>query len=142
MSYDSPVRPQYWQLHAKNGNGMYFIAYYSPKQKLSDIGEWFAKAYQAKYNEPPIYSSLNGFGDIMILAQAADQAKSTDPKAIVKTLETGTFKTWAAGEVKFPRADGVYWHNWSPPILILHYTQLNQDWRQADILLEHVGTTH
>jgi len=142
VSYDSPVRPQYWQLHAKNGNGMYFIAYYSPKQKLSDIGEWFAKAYQAKYNEPPIYSSLNGFGDIMILAEAADQAKSTDPKAIVKALEAGTFKTWAAGDVKFPRADGVYWHNWAPPILILHYTQPNQDWRQAEILLEHIGATH
>jgi branched-chain amino acid transport system substrate-binding protein len=140
ISYDAPVRPQYWQLHPKDGNGIYFIAYYSPKEKLSDIGEWFAKAYEAKFKEPPIYSSLNGFGDVMILAEAADAAKSTDPKAIVQALETGSFKSWTADTVKFPRADGPFWHNWAPPILILHYTQPNQDWRQAEILLEHAGT--
>jgi branched-chain amino acid transport system substrate-binding protein len=142
ISYDAPVRPQFWQLHAKNGNGIYFVAYYSPREKLSDIGEWFAKAYQAKFNEPPIYSSLNGFGDVMILAEAADAAKSTEPKAMVQALETGSFKSWTADPVRFPRADGPFWHNWAPPILILHYTQPNQDWRQADILLEHVGTAH
>ena len=140
LSYDAPVRPQFWQLHPKNGSGIYFIAYYSPKQKLSDIGQWFAKKYQEKFNEAPIYSSLNGFGDVAILAQAANLAKSTDPKDIVKALETGTFKTWADTEVKFPAAPGVYWHNWSPPILILQYTKPNQDWRDADIILEHVGT--
>ena len=140
VSYDAPVRPQYWQLHPKNGNGIYFIAYYSPKEKLSDIGEWFAKAYQARFNEPPIYSSLNGFGDVMILAEAADAAKSSEPKAIVQALETGSFKSWTADPVRFPRADGPFWHNWAPPILILHYTQPNQDWREAEIRLEHVGT--
>ena len=142
ISYDAPVRPQFWKLHPKDGAGLYFIAYYSPKQKLSDIGEWFAKAYQAKYNEPPIYSSMNGFGDVMILAEAARQAKSTDPKAIVKALETGTFKTWADAVVTFPRADGPYWHNWAPPMLIIHYTKPDEDWRDAEVVLEHVGSKH
>jgi branched-chain amino acid transport system substrate-binding protein len=140
LSYDAPVRPQYWQLHPKNGSGIYFIAYYSPQQKLSDVGEWFAKRYQEKFNEPPVYSSLNGFGDVLIFAEAADQAKSTDPKAVIKALETGAFKNWAATPVTFPRAAGVYWHNWSPPILILKYTEPNQDWRKATLVLEHVGT--
>jgi hypothetical protein len=27
-------------------------------------------------------------------------------------------------------------------VVILHYTQPNQDWREAEILLEHVGTGH
>ncbi len=142
ISYDAPVRPQYWQLHPKNGSGIYFIAYYSPKEKLSDIGEWFAKAYQAKYNEPPIYSSLNGFGDVMILAEAVDAAKSTDSKAVVHALETGSFKSWTTDAVTFPRADGPFWHNWAPPILILHYTEPNQDWRQAEVLLEHAAAAH
>src|SRR5258708_25420662 len=81
VSYDAPVRPQYWQLHPKNGNGIYFIAYYSPKEKRSDIREWFAKAYQAKFNEPPIYSSLNGFCDVMILAEAPDATPRPQPKS-------------------------------------------------------------
>lgn len=140
ISYDAPARPQYWQLHPKDGNGVYFIAYYSPKEKLSELGTWLVKTYEEKYKEPPIYSSLNGFGDVMILAQAVDQAKSTDPKAVTKALATGTFKSWAAAPVTFPEGKGVYFHNWSPPILILHYTKLNQDWREADVVLQHVGT--
>jgi branched-chain amino acid transport system substrate-binding protein len=140
VSYDAPVRPQFWQLHPKNGAGIYFIAYYSPQQKLSELGAWFAKRYEEKYKESPVYSSLNGFGDVVILAQAVDAAKSTDPKALITALETGTFKTWAATPVTFPRAPGVFWHNWSPPILILQYTEPNQDWRNAKIVVEHVGT--
>ena len=140
VSYDAPVRPQYWQLHAKNGNGIYFIAYYSPKQKLSDLGTWFAKAYSDKYKEPPVYSSLNGFGDVAILAQAVTQAKSADPKAVVAALEGGKFESWPAGDVTFPKADGVYWHNWSPPVLILQFTKLNQDWKDADVILDYTAS--
>jgi len=132
ISYDSPVRPQWWQIHPRNG-GVYFIAYYSPQQKLSDIGAWYAKQYQEKFKDQPVYSDLNCFGDVAIIAQAIAQAKSADPKAIATTLETGQFTGWAAGEVTFPRADGVFWHNWSPPMLILHYTKPNQDWREAEV---------
>ena len=139
LSYDAPVRPQFWQLHPKNGVGIYFVAYYSPSQKLSDAGEWFSRKYEEKFKEPPTYSSLNGFGDVLILAQAVEQAKSTDPKAVAKALEAGSFKGWTAAPVKFPRAEGVYWHNWSPPILILQMTELNQDWRKAPVVVEHVG---
>jgi hypothetical protein len=54
--------------------------------------------------------------------------------------ETGSFQSWTADPVKFPRADGPFWRNWAPPILILRYTEPDQDWRQADILLERAGT--
>lgn len=140
VSYDAPERPQFWQLHAKDGAGIYFVAYYSPAQKLSTLGQWFAKTYQAKYGEPPVYSALNGFGDVAILAQAVDQAKSTDPKAVVKALESGTFTSWAAAPVTFPAAPGPYWHNWSPPLLILRYTAPNQSWRDAPVIIAHSGT--
>ena len=132
ISYDNPVRPQWWQLHPKDGL-LYFIAYYSPQQKLSDIGTWYAKRYQEKFKDLPVYSDLNCFGDIAIIAQAIAQAKSTDPKALIAALETGKFMGWAAGDVTFPRADGVFWHNWSPPMQILHYTKPNQDWREAEV---------
>ena len=140
ISYDAPIRPQFWQLHPKTGSGLYFIAYYSPKQQLSDAGEWFAKAYEAKYNESPVYSSLNGFGDVIIIAQAVEKAKSTDPAALIKALETDNFNSWTAASVTFPRAEGVFFHNWSPPVLILQYTAANQDWKDASIVVEHAGS--
>ena len=42
----------------------------------------------------PALNALNGFGAIMILQQAIKTANSTDPKALIKALETGTFKSW------------------------------------------------
>jgi branched-chain amino acid transport system substrate-binding protein len=139
VSYDAPVRPQFWQLHPNNGNKLYFIAYYSPKQKRSEIGEWFTKAYEDKYKESAVYSSLNGFGDVAIIAQAVQLAKSTDPKAIIAALEGGKFQSWTAGDVTFPKAEGVFWHNWSPPVLIMQFSQANQDWKEADVALEYEG---
>ena len=137
ISYDAPTRPQYWKLHEKNGSGIYFIAYYSPKSPLSDIGQEFAKAYKAKYNEDPVYGALNGFGAIEIIAQGLKAANSTDPKALIKALEAGTFKSWPDAPVTFPRADGVYWHNWVPPVLIVQYTKPMQDWKEADVIVAY-----
>jgi branched-chain amino acid transport system substrate-binding protein len=137
ISYDAPTRPQYWQLHPKNGEGIYFIAYYSPKAPLSDLGKTFAAAYKEKYKEDPTYGPLNGFGGIMILAEALKAANSTDPKALIKALETGTYKSWPDAPVTFPRADGVYWHNWVPPVLIMQYTKPNQDWKEADVVVTY-----
>ena len=136
VSYDAPIRPQFWQLHPNTGDKLYFIAYYSPKQTLSEIGTWFTKAYEEKYKESPVYSSLNGFGDVAIVAQAVEQAKSTDPKAIIQSLENGKFAFWSSGDVTFPKADGVFWHNFSPPVLILQFQRPGQDWKEAEVAYE------
>jgi branched-chain amino acid transport system substrate-binding protein len=140
VSYDAPARPQYWKLHEKNGAGIYFIAYYSPKSPLSALGKAFAAAYKDKYKEDPVYGALNGFGAIEIISQAINAAKSTDSKALIKALETGTFKSWPDVPVTFPRAEGVYWHNWVPPVLVVHYTKPLQDWKEADIEVQYAGS--
>ena len=105
-SYDAPARPQHWQLHKEQGVGVHFIAFYTPKSKLSDLGEWFVKKYQEKHNEPPIYSALNGFANAVVFAQAIEMAKTTEPKAVIKALETGSFKGWSSVPVTFPQAEG------------------------------------
>ena len=97
------------------------------KSKLSDVGEWFAKKYQEKYNEPPIYAALNAFANALVFAQAIEMAKTTEPKAMIKALETGSFKGWSSVPVTFPQAEGSLWHNWSPPLMILKYTKAGAD---------------
>jgi len=39
--------------------------------------------------------------------------------------------------VTFPKADGVYWHNWVPPVLILQMTQPKQDWKDAEVVVTY-----
>jgi branched-chain amino acid transport system substrate-binding protein len=77
---------------------------------------------------------------VIIIAQAVKEAKSTQPAALIKTLETRTFKNWTAAPVTFPLVEGVFFHNWSPPVLILQYTAANQDWKDASIVVEHAGS--
>ena len=132
-SYDAPGRPQHWDLHKEQGVGVHFIAFYTQKSKLSDLGELLVKRYQEKYNEPPIYSALNGFANVIVFAQAIEMAKTTESKALIKTLETGSFKGWSSVPVTFPQAEGALWHNWSPPLMILKYTKANQPAAEADV---------
>jgi branched-chain amino acid transport system substrate-binding protein len=132
-SYDAPGRPQHWDLHKEQGVGVHFIAFYTQKSKLSDLGEMLVKRYQEKYKEPPIYSALNGFANVVVFAQAIEMAKTTESKALIKALETGSFKGWSSVPVTFPQAEGALWHNWSPPLMILKYTKANQTQADAEV---------
>ena len=125
-SYDGPARTQFWQIHGDKGVGVSFIAFYSPKSELSEAGKWFAKRYQEKFNEAPVYGALNGFGNALVFAQAIEKAKSTDPKAMIDALEAGSFIGWSSVPVTFPKAEGPLWHNWSPPLMVLTYTAKDQ----------------
>jgi branched-chain amino acid transport system substrate-binding protein len=132
-SYDAPARPQHWQLHKENGVGISFVAFYTPKSKLSEPGEWFVKRYQERYKEPPVYGALNGFANAVVFGRAIEVAKTTESAGLIKALETGTFTGWSTVPVTFPRADGMLWHNWSPPLMILTYTRVNQAVAEAEV---------
>jgi branched-chain amino acid transport system substrate-binding protein len=132
-SYDAPARPQFWQIHGDKWKGVSFIAFYSPKSELSEPGKWLAKKYQEKFNEPPVYGALNAFGNALVFAQAIEKAKSTDPKALIEALETGSFTGWSAVPVTFPKAEGVLWHNWAPPMMVLTYTAKDQAVGDAEV---------
>ena len=132
-SYDAPARPQFWQIHGDKWKGVSFVAFYSPKSELSEAGKWLAQKYKEKYNESPVYGALNAFGNALVFAEAINKAKSTDPKALIETLETGSFTGWSAVPVTFPKAEGVLWHNWAPPMMILTYTAKDQAVGDAEI---------
>ena len=133
-SYDFPVRPEFWKNLGPSGNYMMFISYYHPKMALSALGKWAAVEYAKRYHDTAIYANLNSFGDAIILAEAMNQACSADPKRIIAQLERGRFDTWIGSGVTFPRAAGLAWHQWSPPLLILQYTTVGETYDQAPIL--------
>ncbi|MBV7334755.1 ABC transporter substrate-binding protein [Chloroflexi bacterium TSY] len=135
-SYDFPIRPEYWELHPENGNDLYYISYFHPEQQLSELGEWFTEAYTEMHGEPPVYTAYSAFGGATIIAQAIEQAGSTDSAALIEALETGEFTNWA-GPATFPQDEGVLWHQWTPPLLILHYTEAGQSFRDAELIYEY-----
>src|SRR5579884_2344705 len=133
-SYDFPVRGEYWKNLGPTGTYLAFISYYHPRMALTPLGKWAAVEYAKRYHDTAVYSNLNAFGDAVILAEAMNQACSADPGRLIAALERGRFETWIGGAVTFPRAPGVYWHQWSPPLVILQYTQTGETYDQAPIL--------
>ena len=135
-SYDFPIRPEFWDLHPENGNDLYYISYFHPNQNLSDLGQWFTDAYTEAHGEPPVYTAYSAFGNIALFAQAMDLAGTTESTALIEALETGEFTNWA-GPATFPQLEGVLWHQWTPPLLILHYTEAGQSFRDAELIYEY-----
>jgi branched-chain amino acid transport system substrate-binding protein len=132
-SFDWPGRSEFWKNLGDKGNYILFISYYHPKMKLTERGDWFKKEYMEKHGEFPIYAAFNGFGQIMILADALELAKSDKPSELIEALEKGKFTSWN-GLVTFERGEGPYWHQWSPPLMVLQYTEVGQSPKDAPIL--------
>jgi ABC-type branched-subunit amino acid transport system substrate-binding protein len=115
------------------GVGIYIVTAYHKDMELTGAGQWFWDRYTEEFGEAPTYSSLNGFGDALILAMAAKNAGTTDYDALVAELESGEYEFWA-GSVSFPQGEGALWHQWTPPVLITQYTAEDQTQDDAELV--------
>lgn len=133
ISYDGPVRPEFWKNVGDKGNFVSFIVYYHPTMKLTARGEAFRKRYQEQFKEEPIYGAFNGYAQVEIIADAINAAKSDKPADIVKALLNNKFEGWNA-TVSFSRGEGPYWQQWTPPMLIVQYTKPEQPFADVKIV--------
>lgn len=122
VSYDAPVRPEYWKTLGDKGNFISFVVYYHPTMKLTARGEAFRKRYMEQFKEEPVYGAFNGYAQVALLADAVNAAKSDKGEDIVKALVGNKFEGWN-GTIAFSRGEGPYWQQWSPPMLIVQYTK-------------------
>jgi len=133
VSYDGPVRPEYWKNLGDKGNFVSFIVYYHPTMQLTARGEAFRKKYKDEFKEEPIYGAFNGYAQVWILADAINAAKSDKPADIVQALLKNKFEGWNA-TVSFSRGEGPYWQQWTPPMLIVQYTKTEQPFADVKIV--------
>jgi ABC-type branched-subunit amino acid transport system substrate-binding protein len=97
---------------------------------MTDLGDWAAPRYKEKHGEDPTFFALNVFGEIVVIAQAMNQANSDDPKAIAKALVGHPYKDWN-GEVLFKEPKDLKWHNVSAPHLVLQQTEVSQPFSES-----------
>lgn len=133
VSYDAPVRQEFWRTVGDKGNYTSFIVYYHPTMKLSPRGEAFRKKYMAEFKEEPIYGAFNGYTQVVLLADALNAARSDKPEDLVRTLLGKTFEGWN-GTITFPHGDGPYWQQWTPPMLIVQYTKPEMPFPESKIV--------
>jgi len=122
VSYDVPVRPEYWKTLGEKGNFISFIVYYHPTMKLPARGEAFRKRYMEQFKEEPVYGAFNGYTQVALLADAVNIAKSDKGEDLVKALLANKFEGWNA-TISFSRGEGPYWQQWSPPMLVTQFTR-------------------
>ncbi len=132
-SFDWPIRPEYWDAVGANGVYILYTAYYKPGMLMTKFGDWMMPKYKQLYNEDPTFYALNAFGEVLVIAQALNLAKSDNPKDLQMALVSGKFSDWS-GEVKFEEPDSVKWHNVSPPHLVLQQTEVKQDFTKSKLV--------
>jgi len=133
VSYDLPVRAEYWKNLGDKGNYLAYIVYYHPTMKLTARGEAFRKTYQEQFKEEPVYGAFNAYTQVVLLADALNAAKSDKGADLVKALLNNTFEGWN-GTISFLRGEGPYWQQWSPPILFTQYTRPEQPFADVKII--------
>ncbi|HEV8674056.1 MAG TPA: ABC transporter substrate-binding protein [Methylomirabilota bacterium] len=133
VSYDLPARPEYWKNLGEKGNYLVFIAYYHPTMKLTSRGEAMRKKYREQFNEDPVYGALNGYAQVLLLADALNAAKSDKGEELVKALLANKFEGWNAS-IGFARGEGPYWQQWTPPMLFMQYTKPDMPFTDAKIV--------
>jgi branched-chain amino acid transport system substrate-binding protein len=133
VSYDAPVRPEFWQTVGEKGSYVSFIVYYHPTMRLPPRGEAFRKKYLAEFKEAPIYGAFNGYTQVVLLADALQAAKSDKGEDLIKALLANKFEGWN-GTISFTHGDGPYWQQWTPPMLITQYTKPHQAFGDAKIV--------
>jgi branched-chain amino acid transport system substrate-binding protein len=133
VSYDAPVRPEFWKTVGEKGNFASFIVYYHPTMKLPPRGEAFRKKYMEQFKEDPVYGAFNAYAQVALLADALNAARSDKPEDLVKALISNKFEGWN-GTITFTRGEGPYWQQWTPPMLITQYTRPEMPFADVKII--------
>ena len=133
VSYDMPARAEFWKNLGDKGAFTTFVVYYHPTMKLTPRGEDFRTRYRNEFKEEPVYGALNGYAQVMLLADAVNLAKSDKPDDVVKALLANKFTGWN-GTISFARGEGPYWQQWTPPMLFMQYTKADMPFSEARIV--------
>jgi len=133
VSYDMPARAEFWKNLGDKGAFTTFVVYYHPTMKLTPRGEDFRTRYRNEFKEEPVYGALNGYAQIMLLADAVNIAKSDKSDDVVKALLANKFTGWN-GTISFARGEGPYWQQWTPPMLFMQYTKADMPFAEARIV--------
>ena len=116
-----------------------------PVDLYNDVAKSFAERYTERTGkQAPESYALEAYDSIMLIAQAIEEAGTTDPQAIIEALENITY-VGALGEITFPvnssnppeaaGKDPKWWHQFpNPAITIVQYQEEGQDSNDSPVV--------
>ncbi|MEZ4635582.1 MAG: ABC transporter substrate-binding protein [Caldilineaceae bacterium] len=123
-----------------------------PTELYNDVATNFVATYTERTGKQAAESyALEAYDSIMIIAQAIEEAGTTDPQALITTLENISYEG-ALGTITFPvnanntpeqaGKDPKWWHQFpDPAITIVQYQEPNQDSTNAAVVFPEIYQT-
>jgi len=130
--------PDFWQNVKEAGKGLLVFGLYHPKMAQPPLGKQVGDAYTAKTKNQPNRLLFQAADSLLVIADAAKRANSTEPDALIKALEEAKF-VGTRGEVTFSKETGYKNHQWlDVPYVTFQLTEVNQKVGDA-VLVEESG---
>ncbi len=141
----------YWT-NVPDGNQCFMRRVGLPVELYNDVATSFVARYMERTGKQAAESyALEAYDSIMIIAQAIEEAGSTEPQALITALENITYEG-ALGTITFPinsqntpeaaGLDPKWWHQFpDPAITMLQYQEEGQDSTVAPVVFPEIYKT-
>jgi len=126
--------PDFWQNVKDAGKYMISFGLYHPQMSVPPIGKDVAAEYTKRTKNEPNRLIFQSADSLLLIAEAIKEAKSTDPKAITKALQTIKF-SGVRGPFQFGKEPGVGFQQWVDiPYVNYQLTEVNQPVSKSNLI--------
>jgi ABC-type branched-subunit amino acid transport system substrate-binding protein len=126
--------PDFWQNVKDAGKYMISFGLYHPQMSVPAIGKDVAAEYTKRTKNEPNRLIFQSADSLLLIAEAIKQAKSTDPKAVTKALQTIKF-SGVRGPFQFGKEPGVGFQQWVDiPYVNYQLTEVNQPVSKSNLI--------
>jgi ABC-type branched-subunit amino acid transport system substrate-binding protein len=128
--------PDFWQNVKDAGKYMVSFGLYHPAMNVPPIGKEVAAEYTKRTKGEPNRLIFQSADSLLLIVEAIKQAKSTDPKAITKALQTIRF-SGVRGPFEFGKEPGIGYQQWVDiPYVAFQLTDVNQPISKSNLVQE------
>ena len=128
--------PDFWQNVKDAGKYMVSFGLYHPAMSVPPIGKQVAAEYTKRTKGEPNRLIFQAADSLLLIAEAIKQAKSTDPKAVTKALQTIKF-SGVRGPLTFGKEQGIGYQQWVDiPYVTFQLTDVNQPVSKSNLVQE------
>lgn len=126
--------PDFWQNVKDAGKYMVSFGLYHPAMPVPAIGKQVAAEYTKRTKGEPNRLIFQAADSLLLITEAIKQAKSADPKAITKALQTIKF-SGVRGPLQFSKEPGYTFQQWvEVPYVNYQLTDVNQPVSKSNLI--------
>jgi branched-chain amino acid transport system substrate-binding protein len=126
--------PDFWDNVKDAGRTMLEFGLYHPSMDMPPMGQKVTKEYEKRLGREPNRLIFQAADSLFLLAEAMNQAGTTDADAVIKTMQSIKF-TGARGTITFSKEPGYSFQQWlDVPFVTYQLTETGQPVSKAPLV--------